>query len=159
MARMREARPVAELVDRVLSGYRVAEDVRRRRILTRWSKIVGDRIAGNTAPGRIQDGVLEVRVRTSSWMQELSFIADDLVARINQMAGDPPLVREVRFNLGRPRYPKPQPPPAREGYAGVRVTARPASVERRAQIERESSDVEDHELRALICSVRQRYDL
>ena len=158
-ARTREAKPVAELVERVLTGYHVAEDVRKRRILTLWSRIVGARIAANTEPGRIVDGVLNVQVRTSSWMQELSFIADDLVARINSAVGDPPLVHSLRFRLGPPRYPKPRPLRPDRPRTGALVRPRPASADRQATITRESGTVEDAELREIIASVRRRYDL
>ena len=157
--RLRVVKPVSELVDRVLSGYHVAEDVRKRRILTQWSHIVGSRIASNTVPGRVLDGVLEVRVRSSSWMQELSFMTEDIVARVNQAIGNPPLLHDIRWSLGRPRHPRPRPPAGRQPGAGHVVPPSPASPERAAHIARESEEVEDEELRALITDVRKRYDL
>lgn len=157
--RLKVVKPVSELVDRVLSGYHVAEDVRRRRILTDWTRIVGGRIAANTEPGRVHDGVLDIRVRNSSWMHELSFMTEDLKARVNQAVGEPPLVSDIRWILARARYADDRPLPERRPPAGRRVGLRAASRERLAEIQQESAQVDDDELRALIADVRARYDL
>ena len=158
--RTKAVKPVSELVERVLSGYNVADDVRKRRILTDWQRIVGARIAKNTEPGRVHDGVLDVRVRTSSWMHELSFMTEDIRARINQALGEPVLVAEIRWILSRPRQVDDRPLPARKPPPGERyVVKQSASAERMATIRAESASVEDDELRALIADVRARYDL
>lgn len=157
--RTKSVKPVAELVDQVLSGYHVAEDVRRRQILTDWTRIVGARIAANTEPGRIYDGILNVRVRNSSWMHQLSFMTDEVRERINRAVGGPTLVHEIRWLLSRPRHTDDRPLPERIPPPGRRVLPRPASVERKAEIHQESAQVDDPELRQLIDDVRGRYDL
>ena len=151
---------MSELVRRLLSGYNVAEDVRRRRILTDWRHIVGARIAHNTEPGRVHDGVLDVRVRSSSWMHELSFMTEDIRARINEAMGEPVLVEEIRWILSRPRHVDDRPLPARRPPPGERYVVRElASPERMAAIQAESASVDDDELRALIADVRGRHNL
>ena len=54
--------------------------------LDTWRAVVGDRIARSASPGRIYQRTLTVRVASAVWAQELSFLADDLVARL-QTAG------------------------------------------------------------------------
>lgn len=157
--RTKRVKPVSELIHKVLSGYNVAEDVRRRRILTEWTDIIGARIAANTEPGRVHDGILDVRVRNSSWMHELSFLTEDMRARINRAVGGPTLIHEIRLILARPRYQHERPPAGRTPPSLECVLAKPASDERMATIEHESAAVEDEELRAIIAGVRGRYDL
>ncbi len=158
--RIKTPTPVAELVDRVLSGYHIAEDVRQRRIVTEWSNIVGHRLANRTQPGRVQEGVLDVRVCNSSWLHQISFLADEIVARINNTVGEPQMVSDIRWVLGKPRIERP--PTGRIGRAnshGEVVHPRAAPPAHEQAIREESKSVEDDELRQLIRDVRTRYDL
>jgi len=71
--------------------------------LTDWRRAVGDRLAQKTHPERINDGVLTVRVPSSTWAQELSLLSDVVLARL-ESAGH--RVQKLRFHVaatsGRP---------------------------------------------------------
>src|SRR4029453_11781903 len=40
----------------------------------RWRRIVGDRVAARTRPGRLRDGTLTIHVASAVWAQELSLL-------------------------------------------------------------------------------------
>lgn len=61
-----------------------------------WTHIVGPRIAGRTRVGRLQRGVLTVKVASSAWSNELSFLKRQLVAKL-QRAGHE--VTDLRFRV------------------------------------------------------------
>ena len=80
----------------------------RLKLEVQWAEIVGPRIAKITAPAAYQDGVLDVWVAHSTWMQELWFVKDDIRAKVNAAiardSGAPPdasSCREIRFTLNR----------------------------------------------------------
>lgn len=159
-ARLKTPTAVSELVDRVLSGYHISEDVRRRRIVTEWSRIVGRKLATRTQPGRIQEGVLDVRVANSSWLHQMSFLTDELVQRVNQTVGKPTLIHDIRWVLGRPRIERGSPTRVdRVVRVSNVIRPRAAPPARASAIARESDAVDDDELRDLIRDVRTRYDL
>lgn len=152
------------MVAAVLQKYGCAREMREHRVATHWREIVGDLVASRAWPDGLDKGVLWVRVRTSAWVHQLSFLKDEIVARANRVVGDPPLVREVRFHLGprqrpgaddvlamtarihRPPAEQRQPPP-------------PAAGDRMRAIEREVAGVGDEELKRLIVEFRRRWDL
>ena len=64
-----------------------------------WEGVVGPQIAGKTRPEALRNGVLVVSVTSSVWMQELSFMKQKILDRINQTLA-PGTIKEIRFKLG-----------------------------------------------------------
>ena len=152
----------AEALAGVLNRYGAAREIREHRILIHWQKIVGPRVAAHTTPDALNKGVLWVRVDSSPWMHQLSFLKADILAKANELCGEE-LVSDIRFHLGRAKNagngalssaarirrpalkPRSLPPPA----AGRALRA----------IEDEASSIEDEELRLAIIEVRKRLNL
>ncbi len=65
--------------------------------LADWQRAVGDRLALKTHPERIADGVLTVRVPSSTWAQELSLLSEVVLQRLGA-AGH--RVQKLRFQVG-----------------------------------------------------------
>lgn len=65
-------------------------------VITRWSEVVGERIAAVTQPERIEKGVLFVAVSSAAWRAELTLRRQEIIDRINAAAGGT-VVRDVRF--------------------------------------------------------------
>jgi predicted nucleic acid-binding Zn ribbon protein len=64
-----------------------------------WQEAVGDKLAGETRPGNIRRGVLEVYVRNSGVMQELTFQKMRVLKRlVEQMPQQK--IRSLRFRVG-----------------------------------------------------------
>jgi len=62
--------------------------VGQAQIIPDWPRLVGPQIAAVATPESITpDGVLLVRVRTSSWMNELQLMTHDIMARVNAGRG------------------------------------------------------------------------
>jgi hypothetical protein len=144
--------------------YGCATGMREQRIAIHWREIVGELVASRAWPDGLDGGVLWVEVKTSSWLHQLSFLKDEIRARANELVGDPPLVREVRFHLGeRTRRRADDVLAMTRGIgrqpAEQRQPPPPAASERMRSIEAEASQVADDELRELIVSVRRRWDL
>ena len=61
-----------------------------------WTSIVGPRIAGRTRVGRLWKGVLTIKVASSSWSNELSFLKPDLLRKLQRAGHD---VIDLRFSV------------------------------------------------------------
>lgn len=69
-----------------------------------WRRAVGERLAQKTHPERINDGVLTVRVPSSTWAQELSLLSSVVLERLGA-AGH--RVQKLRFHVsGGPSVPE-----------------------------------------------------
>ena len=98
-----KSRPVA--VAEALQGYLKRAGLARRvgqaQVIPEWPGLVGPQIAAVTVPESITpDGVLFVRVATSSWMNELQLMTPDIMARINAGRG-PGRITTIRWLLTR----------------------------------------------------------
>lgn len=78
----------------------------RLKLEVQWAEIVGSRLANITAPAAYQNGVLDVWVAHSTWMQELWFVREEIRAKVNAAiardggsAGDS--CHEIRLTLNR----------------------------------------------------------
>ena len=65
----------------------------------RWQEIVGSQLAKQTQPEYLKDGVLQVRVENSVWLNHLRFLGEELRQKLNQEL--PSLeIKELRFRQG-----------------------------------------------------------
>lgn len=70
-------------------------------IIPDWPRLVGSQIAAVATPESVTpDGVLFVRVATSSWMNELQLMTPDIMARVNAGRG-PGRITAIRWLLSR----------------------------------------------------------
>lgn len=73
--------------------------VRQHRVFEEWDGVVGEIIAKNAQPIRIDRGVLVVIVTSPVWTQELSLMKETIIGRLNDRLGEP-LVLDIRFIQG-----------------------------------------------------------
>ncbi|MFN2376485.1 MAG: DUF721 domain-containing protein, partial [Candidatus Binatia bacterium] len=78
-------------LDRRLDDYRVWQA---------WDEVVGRTISRNAQPVRLDGTRLVVTVRSSTWLQELSLLQRELIARLNEWM-QREVVRELFFVVGR----------------------------------------------------------
>jgi hypothetical protein len=90
-------------LDRRLDDYRVWQA---------WDEVVGRTISRNAQPVRLDGSRLIVTVRSSTWLQELSLLQRELIARLNEWM-QREVVRELFFVVGRVEHHTPGSPGAR----------------------------------------------
>ena len=162
--RARRTQHAADAIGGILGKHGIARELREHRILARWREIVGETLADRTFPDGLERGVLWVRVKNSSWLHQLSFVKDDLLAKIAAELGNPPIVSELRFHIGprdkvgaddslaptvRIRRAPPRQREAPPAATGAKLEA----------IEAEASRIGDDELRDIILDVRRRWNI
>jgi len=64
-----------------------------------WDGIVGGPIAENARPAAFKGNILLVNVTSSPWMQQLQFLKNDIIKKINAEFGKT-LVGEIKFKIG-----------------------------------------------------------
>jgi predicted nucleic acid-binding Zn ribbon protein len=172
--RLRKQLPIVELLGRLIKHHGLTDEVRQRCVCLYWPEIVGERIAAKTFPVHFADGVLQVSATNSPWVHELHFLKAQLIANINGWVdanrvwlGPPPLALDMRFVLAmKQREPLVDREHARRlrlyhvRRVKPRIDATPpiASDADREVIRAETSTIVDSELRALIESVRLKWN-
>jgi hypothetical protein len=145
----------------VLERYGVARNVRAHRLVTDWTQIVGPRIAARAWPEAISGGVLWVRVANAAWLQELSLLRDDLLARVTDALEGAVAIEDIKLRL-KPRGADPEDrPTARRPPSRPRLLPRrePAVGSELETIRREVDAVDDPDLREIIFEARRRLAL
>jgi len=87
-------------VEEVLDRCRLGDSYRRQRALVLWQEVVGERLAGLTRAARFARGTLWVEVRSPAAAQELGYVKEECLRRLNERLGED-AVREVHFVPGR----------------------------------------------------------
>lgn len=86
---------VDQVLDGLLDRLGIREDVARQAAVGRWAEVVGPGIAEVTRARAVAQGVLYVDVRSSAWLNELTFMRHDLLTRLNAGAGSARVERIV----------------------------------------------------------------
>ncbi len=141
-------RPVAvsELLTASLQGKPAGRRLEEGRIWLVWEAAVGPQIAGKARPVAFRDGVLTVAVASAPWMQQLTFLKQGMLEKINQRLGRD-LVRDIYLKAGSPS-PLPRQPKPTKKQAVHHLTE-----EERRRIAEQTATISDPELREAFARV------
>jgi len=81
----------------------VLRAARAQALFGQWKEAVGEVLSQKTVPDRYDHGVLWVSAESATWAQELRMREETVLARLNELAREPGLFRQVRVSL-RPRF-------------------------------------------------------
>ncbi len=83
-------------IDSMLRKFGIDNAVAQNKALNMWDEIVGDNVARNTKPDRVEHGVIIVKVSSPTWRQELYFQKNEIIEKINNTIGKR-VIRDIRF--------------------------------------------------------------
>ena len=72
---------------RLVADHGWALDLKVRGVFARWAELVGAEVASHTTPETFTEGRLVVRTDSTAWKTQLTLLAPQLVARLNQDLG------------------------------------------------------------------------
>lgn len=70
------------------------------RVFSRWAEVVGTAVAEHANPSSLKGGVLRIAADSSTWATEITYLAEEIKARANEVAGAD-VVSEVRVWTGK----------------------------------------------------------
>lgn len=122
----REPQRVGSILERALKNMSLEGKFKEHEVWNVWDEVVGEHVSQHAQPERMRNKILFLRVSTSPWMQQLSYMGEGIVEALNKRLGAP-IVEGIRFRLGdvapksKPTPPHPGPlntfPPPRKGAA------------------------------------------
>ena len=140
---------VADLLAEIFQGKPAGKRLKEGKIWLVWEIAVGEQIAARARPAGFRDGVLTVTVDSAPWMQQLSYLKKEIIAKLNKRLGEE-LVKDIFLRAGSREESVPQP-------TALRRKARPLSSEEKEIIAEYSSAIADTELRGVFASLLARH--
>jgi hypothetical protein len=90
---------IDEILARALQKRHVPFRLEDRRLREVWEKAVGPQIASQSRPEHLRREILLVKVANSVWMQQLHFLKEEIIGKVNTVLGKT-AVKDVRFAIG-----------------------------------------------------------
>ena len=87
---------VGVVIKKFLKKTGLEKGVKEQETLVLWNKTVGSKISKNTKPISIKKGVLEVKVSTATWKQELQFQKIEIIKKLNKKLNKN-IIKEIKF--------------------------------------------------------------
>ena len=80
----------------MLRKFGIDNAIAQNNALNIWNEIVGETVAKNTEPDRVEHGVIIIKVSSPTWRQELYFQKKEIIQKINNKIGKS-VIRDIRF--------------------------------------------------------------
>jgi len=97
--RSSEPQGIGSVLEELGRGRRLAAGLALGRLARRWREVVGERLADESAPLRLDGGLLLVRVSSAAWATQVRFLADAVAKEANSVLGSQ-VVRTVKVVVG-----------------------------------------------------------
>lgn len=78
---------------------KIAKPLQEYRATELWDSVVDERISRHAKPLRIKNGILTVTTSSSVWAQELRYVKEEILKKLNEKVGKN-VVRDIRFRAG-----------------------------------------------------------
>ena len=99
MQKKRRPEHIGSILKQLFQDEKWENNIEASLPLLRWQEIVGPQLARQTQPEFFKDGVLQVRVENSVWLNHLRFLAEELRQKLHKEL--PSLeIKELRFRQG-----------------------------------------------------------
>lgn len=92
------AEALETIINKLVADSEIGKKIKRYNIFNHWPEIVGSEISKKTKPEKLYKGLLYISVANSTWANELSFMSEQLIKKINTYIGEQ-LVKGIRFKL------------------------------------------------------------
>jgi hypothetical protein len=102
------AAPARQVLFHVLRKLGLKSIITRLEMDAAWQQLVGEAMAANTVTYSFTNGVLTVKCSPGAWQNELTFLKESLVTKLNEHFGKQ-VIKELRIISG--FIPQPLPPP------------------------------------------------
>lgn len=82
-----DPRLVGSILPEVTRRFGLASPKTLNAVFARWAEVVGRPLGEHTTPVSLRNGILTLVVDEPGWATEIRYLQDDLVRRVNEVAG------------------------------------------------------------------------
>lgn len=84
----------------ILKKRGMASKIEEKALFKFWPQAVGQQINAQTRPDSFRNGILFVKTVSSVWGQQLHFVKQEIMEKLNRLSGNHPAVKDIRFIAG-----------------------------------------------------------
>ncbi|TDI92605.1 MAG: DUF721 domain-containing protein [Caldithrix sp.] len=92
----KKPKALSHSITRLLRSLGIEEKVKEHQAINEWSRIVGENVSKVTKAQNVVNGILFVKVKNSSWRNELIYMRQEILIKIDKTVGRG-IIKEVRF--------------------------------------------------------------
>jgi predicted nucleic acid-binding Zn ribbon protein len=96
MKKQRKTLPLGDILKGLVDDLGIASKISEYDAVLQWDSLVGEHIAKVAQAERILQGLLVVRVKTSTWRNELNMRKQEMITLLNRSLGVD-VVKDIRF--------------------------------------------------------------
>jgi predicted nucleic acid-binding Zn ribbon protein len=141
----RKPQRIGSILEKTLKKMSLDTKLKEYEVWNVWDDAVGEYVSRNAQPDFMRNKILYVRVSSSPWMQQLSYMGKGITEALNERLGAP-IVEEIRFKLGKVDLPS-------EASAASSRPANPSSSPENniaREIRENLSPIKDSKLREIL---------
>lgn len=87
---------IGSVLGNLLKDLGLEKRIKEQEVIVNWEKIVGNNIAENTKPFKIEGAKLFLKVKSSAWRNELFYLKKELISKLNESAKQE-LIKDIIF--------------------------------------------------------------
>jgi predicted nucleic acid-binding Zn ribbon protein len=88
---------IGDIINGLCRSWGIERKLKEQAAISQWPCVVGERIAKETQPLGIRDGILFLYVEKAVWRNELTFMKRELIQKLNRAVGAS-LIRDIVFS-------------------------------------------------------------
>lgn len=125
----RKPQRIGSILEKTLKRMSLDTKLKEYEVWNVWDSVVGEYVSRHARPDFMRNKILFVRVSSSPWIQQLSYMGKGITEALNERLGAP-IVQEMRFKLGEIDLPpeecpapsqSPSPPPSRRSHISKEI--------------------------------------
>ena len=89
---------ISDILERLTKKLGIEKKMQEQNLLLVWDEVVGKQICRHARPANIRRGRLTVKVENSGYIQQYSFLKEEIKKKLNEKLGKN-LVREIVFRV------------------------------------------------------------
>lgn len=75
---------IGSILDSFLSNRGYKKYCKESEIITKWPEIVGEEVSAVSSCQRVEEGILYVKITSSSWRNEMHFFKNEILNKVNK---------------------------------------------------------------------------
>lgn len=91
--------PVGDVLERVFNKLSLDKKIKEMKALNLWEEVTGEKISRHSFPLFVRKGNLFVKVDSSGWLTQLTYLKNEIISRLNQRLGGGS-IKNIYFRLG-----------------------------------------------------------